>query len=140
MFQVLAILALCSSIFLFLILFYSSNKSTRDIYKVNIANTPVNPRPDHQKPIVFYKANASDDAWDVTVKNVKAMKGFCGKLCDTDKPATPGQYLDEVVAPVDCKRLVEILDRFSDISTPNVPPALDVIPDELKNMFSYNGR
>ena len=50
------------------------------------------------------------------------------------------EYLDEVEAPVDCKRLVEILDRFSDISTPRIPPALNVIPDELKNMFSYNGR
>ena len=140
MFQVVAVCALCSAVFFLLILFYNSNKSMRDMYEVNIDNTQVLQRPEHQKPIVFYQANDGENAWDITVKNVKALKGYCGELCDTDKPPTPGEYLDEVEAPVDCKRLVEILDRFSDISTPRSPPALNVIPDELKNMFSYNGR
>ena len=110
------------------------------MYEVKIDNTQVHHRPEHQKPIVFYRAGDGDDVWDVTVKNVKALKGYCGKLCDTEEPPLPGEYLDEVDAPVDCKRLVEILDRFSDISTPIIPPALNEIPDELKNMFSYNGR
>ena len=80
-------------------------------------------------------------------RNLILIKEDCGEVCDTSDNffKAPGIYFDQIMKAIQCEYLFEslLIENDTDVSEQqlnNVPPALDNLPEDVQQQFTFEGR
>lgn len=100
----------------------------------------VNSLEDIEFPEMVVSGNDVD--WDVVLRRLDLLREHCGDLCDTNKHINKreGDFLGFVTSKINCPKLITLSEKLSDSSAMVKPPKWKDIPDQIKEMYTYNDR
>lgn len=80
------------------------------------------------------------ELWNNVMKRILKLQSSCGDLCNTGKEVKPGEFIGTVKSDVNCKTLVQLVQKFGNEAPQMKPKNWSELPTELQSLYNYNGR